>query len=254
MKTFEGHLNLFKIKLLKREPFSFARFSDGELMILKNLETRIADNFYQIGERIIQTHTTYYPEDHKHWVPNEHEFYRQKLMDSFTHKQHNYFVGLTCRCCIGQPDFDLQVNWRGGDDEFLTWSNLFVNSNYPKFMSQIVPIFDTYNVVYVVNENASLTNLPFRVEKDFRVGYNCIINNYGMIEEIKKWINDNNIEGYLFLFSASSLSNMMIHELYSMNDKNTYLDIGTTLNKFMGMKGTRDYLENGPTLNKTCIW
>jgi len=253
MKDFKGHLNLFKDKLTNKEPFSFARFSDGELFILKNLELRLADNYYQLDQKITPN-LNYYPEDHKHWIPNKHEFYRQRLMDAFKHKQHNYFVGLSCRCCVGQADFDLQLNWRGEDDEFLTWSNLFVNSNYPLFMSEILPLFNSYKVVYIVNENADLTNLPFKVEKDFRVGYNCIINNYNMIEEIKNWINENNIEGYLFLFSASSLSNMMIHQLYSMNNKNTYLDIGTTLNKLMGMKGTRDYLENGPTLYQTCIW
>jgi hypothetical protein len=253
MKTFENHLSLFKDKLIKKEPFSFSRFSDGELMILKNLETRIGDNFYQIGERIFFS-APYHPEDHKHWIPNENEDIRQKLMDSFTHKEPNYFVGLSCRCCVGQENFDLQLSWRGEDDEYLTWSNLFVNSNYPKFMNEILPLFSKYKVVYILNENADINNLPFKVEKDFRVGYNCIINDYYKIEEIKKWISDNDIEGYLFLFSASSLSNLMIHELFKFNNKNTYLDIGTTLNKLLKMKGTRDYLENGPSLKQTCIW
>lgn len=253
MKTFESHLELFKEKLLNKEPFSFSRFSDGELMILKNLETRIGDNFYQIGEKIFFS-SPYPSEDHKHWVPGEHENIREKLMDAFKYKEKNYYVGLSCRCCVGQENFDLQVDWRGGDDEFLTWSNLFVNSNYPKFMDRILPLFSNYKVVYIVNENADLTNLPFTVEKDFRVGYNCIINDYSLIDTIKEWISNNNIEGYLFLFSASSLSNLMIHELYKFNNKNTYLDIGTTLNKIMKMKGTRDYLENGPSLKQTCIW
>lgn len=255
MKTFKGHLNLIKQLLLKKEHFAFSRFSDGELRILQNLETRIDSDFYQIGESKYQVApNSYHPEDHKHWVPGDHEFHRTKLMDAFKHKQKNYYVGLSCRCCVGQEDFNQQITWRGGDDEHLTWSNLFVNSNYPIFMSEIVPLFKNYKVVYIVNENAKLENLPFKVDKDFRVGYNCIINDYGLIDEISKWIEDNNIENYLFLFSASSLSNMMIHELYSKHNNNTYMDIGTTLNWFLGMKGSRDYLNGGPTLRQTCIW
>jgi len=255
MKTFIGHFNLIKELLIKKEHFAFSRFSDGELRILQNLETRIDNSFYQIGDTKYQVaQNTYHPEDHKHWVPGEHEFYRTKLMEAFKHKQKNYFVALSCRCCVGENDFNQQVDWRGGDDEFLTWSNLFVNSNYPRFMSEIVPIFKDFKVVYIVNENAKLKNLPFKLEKDFRVGYNCIINNYGLIEEISKWIEENKIENYLFLFSASSLSNMMIHQLYSKFSNNTYMDIGTTLNWFLEMKGSRDYLRGGPTLHQTCIW
>lgn len=255
MKTFKGHFQLIKNLLLKKENFAFTRFSDGELRILQNLETRIDNSFYQIGDVKYQVaQNTYHPEDHKHWVPGEHEFYRTKLMDAFKHKQKNYFVGLSCRCCVGENDFKQQVDWRGGDDEFLTWSNLFVNSNYPLFMSEIVPIFKDFKVIYIVNENAKVENLPFKLEKDFRVGYNCIVNNYDLIEEISKWIEENKIENYLFLFSASSLSNMMIHQLYSKFSNNTYMDIGTTLNWFLEMKGSRDYLRGGPTLHQTCIW
>jgi hypothetical protein len=255
MKTFKGHFQLIKSLLLKKENFAFTRFSDGELRILQNLETRIDNSFYQIGEAKYQVaQNTYHPEDHKHWVPGDHEFHRTKLMDAFKHKQKNYYVGLSCRCCVGENDFNQQIDWRGEDDEFLTWSNLFVNSNYPLFMKEILPLFKNYKVVYIVNENANIDTLPFKVDKDFRVGYNCIINDYDLIENISKWIEDNNIEDYLFLFSASSLSNMLIHQLYSKYDKNTYMDIGTTLNWFLQMKGSRDYLNGGPTLNQTCIW
>ena len=68
---------------------------------------------------------------------------------------------------------------------------------------------------------------------------------------IKKWIDENKIEDHVFLFSESSLSNFMVHQLYEHNDKNSYIDIGTTLNHMIGMKARRGYhLGN----NKICIW
>ena len=81
--------------------------------------------------------------------------------------------------------------------------------------------------------------------KDFRIGSNCFIDNYDIIEDIKKYINDNNITDHVFLFSAASLSNLLAHQLYEMNDKNTYIDVGSTLNPIMdmtGWTGTRTYL------------
>ena len=97
----------------------------------------------------------------------------------------------------------------------------------------------------VLNECANITKLPFEVVKDFRVGSNCFINNYDIIEEIKSYINDNDIKDHVFLVSAASLSNLIIHQLYEMNDQNTYIDIGSTLNPMMdmtGWTGTRTYL------------
>ena len=49
-------------------------------------------------------------------------------------------------------------------------------------------------------------------------------------------------ENHLFLFSAGSLSNLLCHELYSTYPSNTYIDIGSSLNPFMGFPLDRRYL------------
>jgi hypothetical protein len=121
------------------------------------------------------------------------------------------------------------------------------------------PLFNNFKTVFICNKRAELSVLPF-VVKDFRVGYNAMVNDYGLIETIKHWIDDNKIEGYLFLFSASSFSKMAIHQLYEHCDRNTYIDAGTTLNPFVKLSLDRTYLrqfwlgEKGGDLNKICIW
>ena len=84
-----------------------------------------------------------------------------------------------------------------------------------------------------------------------------------MIEEIKKYIANYQIENHVFLISASSLSNLLVHQLFEFSDKNTYIDIGSTINPIVdmeGWKGSRSYLReywlNEPknALNKICIW
>jgi hypothetical protein len=251
MKTFKGHFDMILNKLKNAENFGYSRFSDGELRIMQNLETQIGNNFYKIGE--LRGSGTYHKEDYKHFDPSKHQFYHKKLMESYRFKHKDYYVGLSCRCCVGDIDFKLMCDWYDGDVESdnLTWSNLFLNGNYHKFINEFVPELKNKKIVYILNENANLSGLPFNVVKDFRVGENCIINNYGLIDVIKTWITDNDIFNYVFLFSASTLSNFMIHQLFDFNDKNTYIDIGTTLNPYLGMKGTRGY-HNGN--NKICVW
>lgn len=257
MKNFED--DFYKLlKLLKiREPFAFNRFSDGELYILQNKELILDAEQVKVGQNI--TEGIYQAEDFKRFHPEEHPFYRNRLVDAFKYKKRNYFNGLSCRCCVGDENFQWQLDFHGEYDENLTWANLLVNGNYAKFILEMYPVFNKYKTVFVCNENADLSVLPFIV-KDFRVGYNAMVQNYGLIEEIKSWINENNIEGHLFLFSASSFSKMAIHQLYEFCDRNTYIDVGTTLNPLMNMRIDRTYLKSfwlgtkGADINKICIW
>ena len=257
MKNFENDfyrlLNLLKIG----EPFAFNRFSDGELYILQNKELVLDARQVKVGQNVSEG--IYKSEDFKRFHPEEHAFYRDRLVDAFKFRKKNYFKGLSCRCCVGEENFQWQLDFHGDYDENFTWANLLVNGNYPKFIHEMYPLFNQYKTVLVCNENADLSVLPFLV-KDFRVGYNAMIRDYGLIDEIKRWISGNRIEGYLFLFSASSFSKMAIHQLYEFCETNTYIDVGTTLNPFMGMRIDRTYLksfwmgEKGPDINKICIW
>tara|TARA_Y100001936_G_C15771884_1_gene506676 strand:- start:322 stop:690 length:369 start_codon:yes stop_codon:yes gene_type:complete len=121
-----------------------------------------------------------------------------------------------------------------------------------------VPEFANHKVVMICSEKAKFDKAPFDVVKDFRVGKNCIVNDHHLEEEIKTWMDENNVEDHLFLFSASSLSEILIHKLFEHNTKNTYMDIGTCLHPYLGLTVERDYLRaywnNGfhPDLFKEC--
>jgi hypothetical protein len=257
MKSFEGDFYKLYDLLKKREPFAFNRFSDGELYILQNKELILDANQVKIGSQI--TKGIYKDDDHKRFHPVEHSFYRDRLVDSFKFRKNNYFKGLSCRCCVGDDNFHWQLDFHGSHDENFTWANLLVNSNYPRFIREMYPLFNNFKTVFICSKRADLSMLPFLV-KDFRVGYNAMVNDYGLIDTIKRWIDDNRIEGYLFLFSASSFSKMAIHQLYEHCDRNTYMDAGTTLNPFMNLSLDRTYLkqfwlgEKGGDLNKICVW
>lgn len=252
MKNYVEHFHMLYDKLKSGENFAFSRFSDGELYMMQGKEIELAQSHYQIGNRKVASR--YSPEDFKHYDPSKHEFYRQELMDAYQHLQNNYYVGLSCRCCVGVVDHQDMLNWYKGDinSDLLTWSNLWVNGNFKLFKQYMIPEFSNHKIVYILNENANIDGLPFEVTKDFRVGTNCIINDYGLIKTVGDWISENDIENYVFLFSASSLSNYMIHHLYKLYPNNTYIDVGTTMNNYLGMKGLRAYLTGGD--DKICIW
>lgn len=258
-KNFREHFSIFTEKIRSGENFAFARYSDGELNILQDRKAKLDNNLIQIGDKVMTG--PYHEYDFKDYDPTypEHRIYREKLIEAFKHKQKNYYKGITCSCCMGKADFDWQIDLHGGDDESLTWSNLWVNANYPFFIQRTLPIFYSKDCVFVGHKKADISKLPFFV-KDFRVGYNAMINDYDKIEDIKKWIKESKVHNHLFLFSASTFSNLAIYELFKEFPNNTYVDIGTCITPMINMPIHRDYLQRfwgyvgGGDLNKVCVW
>jgi hypothetical protein len=74
-----------------------------------------------------------------------------------------------------------------------------------------------------------------------------------------EWAKIYNIENHLFLFSASTFTNLAIYELYQKYPNNTFIDIGTCLTPMMDMPTHRGYLEafwgygGGPDIQKICV-
>jgi hypothetical protein len=257
MKEFRQHYYKFTEMLRSGENFAFSRYSDGELYILQNKELKLDRGVIQIGNHV--QGGPYQTPDFKHFDPNIHSEYQLKLIEAFKHRQHNYYKGISCSCCVGKENFDWQVNLHGGDDESLTWANLWVNGNYGLFIYNTLPILYSKDCVFICNEKATIDRLPF-VVKDFRVGYNAMINDYHKINDIKVWIKDNNIQNHVFLFSASTFSNLAIYELYKDFPNNTYVDIGTCLTPLMNMPTERGYLKAfwnytpSEDIRKICQW
>ena len=90
-----------------------------------------------------------------------------------------------------------------------------------------------------------------------------MVNDYHLIEEMKRYISDNNIKDHIFLFSAATLSNFLIYELYKDFDQNQYIDIGSSLSPLLGLqgwRGTRVYLrchwegEQNSIINQEDSW
>lgn len=242
MKYFDQEFDKFKDMLKRGENFSFSRFSDGECFILQNKKVVLGNNFYITGDKAGAN--IYGPEERKSFDPEDNidQGLRQHLIKSFEHKQKNYFKGIPSKQ-------DIHIDFDHEDEDDLTFANIFINANYERFIEEIVlTIFPERLILYVVNERADLSGLPFKVDKDFRIGSNCLRNNFDVINKVQNYIIDECIRDAVVLSSAASLSNLINYYGFSALSDNTFLDIGSSLNPYLGEKMqscmyTRDYLK-----------
>lgn len=271
MKNFRDDLFKFIEKLRFGEHFAFSRFSDGEVRVLQNKKLVLTEDKITIGDHESGRGDKLAINEQKEFNPEKHQWVREDLQKALEFNKKGYYKGISCKCCLsGKHGMtpEEEVKWLIKEskldtyDEHLSWSNLWLNGNYAPFLEHMLPYFFNYEVVLVVNENAVVDRLPFPVKKVFNVGYNCMINDYDTVDKVKNYIKENNIKNHLFLFSAGSLSNLLCYHLYKEYPKNTYIDIGSSLNPYMGFPLDRRYLRqywinsNEPIMDihKICQW
>lgn len=263
MKNFTTAFDILLNKIERKDNFAFTRFSDGELFILQDKTLILADNHYVTGE--ITGPNRYTKEEHKEFYPDKHQFYREKLIECYRHNQNGYYKGICTSTDghVGKENFDWMIDFHGGDHENLTFANLLINANYKRFVEELIPLLQNREVIYVVNELADTSKLPFEISKEFIIGSNCMINNYDTSESVRKYIEDNNITDAIILCSAASLSNFIIYDCFKNNPNNTFLDIGSCLNPLLSLEGwkyTRGYLtgywlnSRSPFARQVDIW
>ncbi len=242
IKTFAGDLAKFNQKLKNKENFSLVRFGDGEMIVINGESIDLSKKCN--GE-------------HKYTPNNEEdEKHRHILEQSLLFKNKQYFVGLPCRCCVGDEHCDQLRAQSQQDESNLTWANIFVNANYAAFLDSTVPALQSRTINIVCHTDANIQKLLFTVNKDFRVGANAWVADYGhLIGEIEGYISTNEIENEVFIFCAGVLSNMLIYQLTKAYPNNTYIDLGSVFDSVMGLGKTRKYLKGSKKqLKKVCVW
>ena len=233
-KNFKSDLSIIVDKLRNREKFSFSKYADGEMAILVDSQITNCDGWT--------------------FLPNEHKFYRDKLIESFQYQDSNYFVGIGCPCCMGQESFEWMRDNSYQNPSNLTWANIFVNSNFTEYVDKFIPLYNEYDIILVANHRSVVEDLPFDVNRFYGIGDLAWKDDYNLIDRMKEDIDKEDIKDSLFLFCAGPLGNMLSHQLFEHNKNNTYIDIGSTLNVMLGAGKNRGYLNGMETLNKICVW
>ena len=249
MKDYKEEFSKFLEMLNRGENFGLSRFSDGEIFILKNQKLVLERDRFVTGER--SGIGRYTEEEEKSYDPTSHEHISHRLKDCLSSRKKNYFKGLSCNedtdICLEDDVLKYQILLSPDDEEHLTFSNVFINANYPRFINEFLPVLKSKQIVFVANESADLTKLGLNIIKDFRIGSNCFVTNYDLPSEINEWIEGNDTRGVVFLISASTLSNFIVKDCFFKHPENTYIDIGSSLNPWMGLEGwqySRAYLQH----------
>ncbi len=221
---FNQDLDFLLSKIIKKEPFAFARYADGELAVMRNHHITGCDGWS---------------------VTEQDKPFAEELKTSLSHKEDNYFYGISCPCCDSPAHIHfknlLYPRWNK-----TTFSNLFVNSNWKKSYN----FFMGYeNKIFICNENAKL-NVPFvKVPAD-------VLNSFRTNKEVlKKYYSEiaRNHSNVLFCISAGPLAELIIHWMYTENPENQYVDIGSCLDVHIHGKATRSYhTQNGGYSDKVC--
>lgn len=226
------HLNNIKNKMKNKEPFSFIRFSDGEIEILKNryLEIVPGKTIFR-GEEIKNKFPQF---DSKRFDPSIHQNIRDDLFESAKFKDSNFFKGIPTSHNKALDDRKMMTDLNGGLDSFITFADLFLNSNYQNYLKEIVPLFTNYdNIIVIANYRAKPLGI-LKNAKHISIPDNFFANYDEVLKSVMDELSDIK-SNCLILSSASSLSNILGHKLFLIRRDITFLDIGTSINSLLSL-------------------
>lgn len=235
----ERDLDRFGAMLRAGEAFTYLRFSDGEMEILRNRYLEIDNGVTVFRGRTFGNQFPVY--DRKRFDPEVHAPIRRDLLASAMKRARNYFKGVPTRHNRALVDREFMVRLNGGMSEYMTFSDLLMNCNYPKFREEIVPLFAKATHLAVIgNFRAKLNGELARAEHltigdNFFDAYEATLNR--LIEQTSELP-----RGTLILSSASSMSNVIGMKLFDSRPDITFIDVGSAINDLLGLDSrTRAY-------------
>lgn len=236
-KNFRQDLQVIERALKNKENISFSKFCDGEFAVICNHPINNKEFWFDPSK----------PED---------QIKRSALIDAFQYKNSRYFVGITCTNVFGINIHRQMTQLSNQDQDHLTWADIWVNSNYKYYLSNILPLYKQRHVIIFCNENAQIERLPFRPYMFIPVKNNAWEYNWNLINDAKKIMSSIPYKNMLVLFCCGPFGNILCHELTKFDDQHTYLDIGSTLNPFLKSAGFEReyYMSNNYFSNMIGAW
>lgn len=222
-----------------RIPFTFIRFSDGEMEVVFNSKLVIAEG--SVEWRGGKNAANYPAFDNKSFIPERDVDFRRDLIEAANFRALRFIKGIRTRGAFGLRDKTKMIELNSGSLDGLTFSDLLINENWRLFIDKAVPLLiDRGNVTFFGNYRAKPELLGasvrhVKIGDDFIPDYDAVLE-VAMAALIKLPL------GTTVLSSASSLSNIIGHRLFTVRPDLTFIDVGTALNPFIGLEnGLREY-------------
>jgi hypothetical protein len=205
------------LKIKNKEPFAFTRWGDGEwLNIRKSPGTNCDGNVYypDLGDRLEQ----------------------------IVNQKQDYFLGAQ-----DYKKFNLLSDVEKYDKQDWIDADMLHKASMDEQLQDLIEVLKTVEVVYIGNRD--LKDLPF-VDTFIAIPEkNVWLYRARVMELIKSTLTDKH---KTYLFSAGMATNVFIHDLWNFNSNNTYIDVGSVFDPYVG-KNTRSYHNklNINSFNKT---
>lgn len=234
MDKFFTDFDYFWSMIDNHENFTFARYADGEVMLMKGQKVNELTQAYTVD---------------KWYAPNKLTKVGIELLETLNHTEDNYYYAISSKTDnIADYSF-LKDNIKQIDDK-ITFVNLWINANYHKSIQKYNSLERT--VTLICNYKAKKENFPFKISKIIPFPNNCIeywdISGDNFIDMLLTEIGDKKNE--LFFISCGPISEIIIDKLYCNNPNNTYVDVGSSIDEFVHGYKTRPYMNNNTIYSK----
>lgn len=222
------------------DSFALARFADGEASVLRNITVGNKDGWL--------------------FKKDKNLAFRRDLRLSLLCTDKNYYYGLSCSCCDETNHKFLLENVKA-PQENLTFSNIWVNANYPSFNEKFLPTIKKTGkpVILCSGSKARISELEKFVHvTDFiPIPGNCVVHWEKYRDHVRGLLDlkATQYKNAIFLIAVGPFSEIVIHQMWQANPQNIYLDIGSTLDPFLFRRNSRCYHTSGHFLSKrVCQW
>jgi hypothetical protein len=229
-------LERFEHYLLNGERFTFVRFSDGECEVLEGNPLEISDSGVNWSRGSSQFRYPAY--DFKSFDPIRDSELRAALVSCAQFQSPAFYKGIPTRH-NNSPGYSKMIfELNGGSCDGLTFADIFINSNYKRFVSSFLPILKGNSNVALIGNFRMQPALVNPRWKHHKIGDNLFGDFLATVESSLAFISTLPPDS-IVLSSASSITNVLGKRVHEQRLPITFIDIGTALHPFMGLVDSR---------------
>jgi len=223
--TMREHLDSILEKLKTRTPFAFIRPSDGEYSILHGKTLTNCDA----------------------WTFQSGGILQKQLLESIRTVNPSLYIGIPCNTCnkgwnCTQTIYSDFIDTFKVPLEQRTYANIFMNSNWNTFVNFMTSFTDGFSYIGSGTLSGDL-KIKDRLLLDSKLVDTWDTSHEEATQRVLDFVKDS--EGKVFCFSAGPLSKVWIPLCFTKYPKNTYIDIGSSLDHILKGRNTRPYMNHG---------
>ena len=237
---FERDFDLLWNMIYGEKNIVFARYCDGEKELMEGRE---------IGKK-----TQAYLEDK--WTA-DNKLYKIgiDLKKCIKHTEENYFYGIPSKA-QSKHMYNFFRSIIPQSSNKLTYSDIFVNSNYLKFKQNLKKINEP--IVIIGSKRGLGKDIEgLKILDYFSIEDKCVHFYEKHYKQLKNEISSlaKKYTNTLFFICAGPMSPILIDTMYNTNSNNKYIDVGSTLDIYIHRRKTRPYMIPGTYYsNLTPVW